>query len=310
MTAPARAITTPTVAARRPGWPRFKRILRTVATYGLLLLLSSFILLPISWMVTAALKPDTAPVFTFPPDWFPTEHFRLETFSEALFNPLNPYILYAFNSFLLCAVNIVGAVISNSLIAYPFARLRFRGREKMFGLLIATMLLPAPVLLLPQFLIFNELGWYGADLPGIGTYASYLPLVVPSFLGNAFFIFLLRQYMRTIPKELDEAARVDGASHLQIYRHIILPLTAPVLVVVAVFTFLGTWNDFFGPVIYILDPQRYPVATALATEVTKVGTKWNIVMAANLVAIIPPLVIYFLSQKRLIGGIASVGIRG
>lgn len=310
MTSPARAIPRPATAARRPGWPRFKRNLRKIALYGVLLLLTSFILLPISWMITAALKPDTAPVFTFPPDWFPTEHFRLDSFREALFNPANSYLLFAFNSFVLCGLNIIGSVISNSLIAYPFARLRFRGRDRLFGLLIATMLLPAPVLLLPQFLIFNELGWYGADLPGIGTYASYLPLVVPSFLGNAFFIFLLRQYMRTIPKELDEAARVDGAGHWQTYRHIILPLTAPALVVVAVFTFLGTWNDFFGPVIYILDPNRFPVAYALATEVTKVGTKWNIVMAANLIAVIPPLVIYFLSQKRLIGGIASVGIRG
>jgi multiple sugar transport system permease protein len=283
-----------------PGLPPGGRLLHAVFVYGLLLLLSAVILLPISWMVTAALKPDTAPVFTYPPEWFPTRYFRLETFYEALFRDGEPYLLFAFNSFVLVAVNICGAVISNSLIAYPFARLRFRGRDVLFTLLVATMLLPAPVLLIPQFLLFFNLGWYG----------TYLPLTVPSFFGNAFFVFLLRQYMRTIPRELDEAARIDGASYWQIFRHVIVPLTLPALTVVAVFTFLGTWNDFFGPLIYIDDPGEYTIALALANEVSRFGTEWNILMAANLIAIIPPLIVYFLSQKRLIGGISSVGIRG
>lgn len=310
MAAPLRTVKRPALLVPGRRVPQIKRYGRQALLYAVLLALSAFILLPISWMITAALKPDTAPVFNLPPDWFPTRYFNLETFREALLSPKNPYLLYAFNSFVLVTVNIIGSVISNSLIAYAFARLRFRGNEKLFGLLIATMLLPAPVLLLPQFLIWNAVGLYGADLPLIGTYGSYLPLVIPSFLGNAFFVFLLRQYMRTIPKDLDEAARMDGAGHWQIYRHIIMPLSAPALTVVAVFTFLGSWNDFMGPVIYITDPQRFPIAYALATEVTKVGTHWNIVMAANLIAIIPPLIIYFLSQRRLIGGIASVGIRG
>jgi multiple sugar transport system permease protein len=291
-----------TLASRRVGrrLPPAGRIAHAALVYGLLLLLSGVILLPISWMITAALKPDTAPVFTYPPEWFPTRYLRIETFYEVLFREDEPYLLFAFNSLVLVSINIVGAVLSNSLIAYPFARLRFRGRDLLFTLLVATMLLPAPVLLIPQFLLFFNLGWYG----------TYLPLTVPSFLGNAFFVFLLRQYMRTIPRELDEAARIDGASYWQIYRHVIVPLTLPALTVVAVFTFLGTWNDFFGPLLYIDDPGEYTVALALANEVSRHGTKWNLLMAANLIAIIPPLVVYFLSQKRLIGGISSVGIRG
>jgi len=154
--------------------------------------------------------------------------------------------------------------------------------------------------LIPQFLLFFNIGWYG----------TYLPLIVPAFTGNAFFVFLLRQYMRTIPRELDEAARIDGAGYFTVYRRIILPLTTPALTVVAVFTFLGTWNDFFGPLIYLQDPEMFTVAVALATQVSRVGVEWNFLMASNLLAIIPPLVIYFFAQNKLIGGIASVGIRG
>ncbi len=294
------SIRTAGVRSRRPLLPRLERLLWASLVYGALLLLALFILLPVGWMLTAALKPDTAPVFTYPPEWLPTRHFEWQTFVRALTDPDEPYLRYAANTAMLVFVNIVGSVVSNSLIAYAFARLRFRGRNLLFGILVATLLLPGPVLLIPQFLIFFNLGWYG----------TYLPLVVPSFLGNAFFVFLLRQYMRTIPRDLDEAARIDGAGHWQIFRHVILPLTAPALTVVAVFTFLGTWNDFFGPLLYLDDPDDFTVAIALATKVSRVGTEWNLLMAANLIAVIPPLVVYFLAQRRLIGGIASVGIRG
>jgi ABC-type glycerol-3-phosphate transport system permease component len=275
-------------------------LLRAVVVYGLLLAFTAFVLFPISWMLTAALKPDTAPIFTVPVEWLPTRYFRWQTFVDALLDPDKPYLLHAFNTMILVLINVTGAVVSNSLVAYPFARLRFRGRNLLFAVLIGTLLLPGPVLLIPQFLLFYNFGWYG----------TYLPLTVPSFTGNAFFIFLLRQYMRRIPPELDEAAKLDGAGYWTIYRRIILPLSAPALTVVAVFTFLGTWNDFFGPLIYLDDPNRFPLAVALATNYSKVGTQWNTLMAANLVSIVPPLVVYFIAQKRLIGGIASVGLKG
>ena len=280
--------------------PPVARFAHAAAVYVLLVLLSAFVLMPIAWMVTAALKPDTAPVFTVPVEWFPTKHFRWQTFTETLLDPDKPYLLHTFNTMILVTANVVGAVVSNSLIAYPFARLRFRGRNILFAVLLGTLLLPGPVLLIPQFLLYYNLGWYG----------TYLPLTVPAFVGNPFFVFLLRQYMRTIPRELDEAARIDGAGHVAIYRRIILPLTAPALTVVAVFTFLGTWNDFFGPLIYLDETEEFPLAVALATNYSRVGTEWNQLMAANLLAMLVPLIVYFLAQKRLIGGIASVGLKG
>jgi multiple sugar transport system permease protein len=274
--------------------------LRSLVLYALILVICLFVLMPIGWMLTAALKPDTAPVFTFPPEWFPTDYWHWRTFQDALTNPDQPFLRYAGNSLFISGCAIVGAVISNSLIAYPFARLRFRGRDKLFTLVIATMLLPGPVLVVPQFLLFFRIGWYG----------TYLPLIVPWFAGNAFYIFLLRQYMRSIPKDLDEAARIDGAGYWEVYWRIVLPLTAPALTVVAVFTFLATWNDFFGPLLYLDDQDQFTVALALATFVRRVGVEWNEMMAANLVAIIPVLLVYFLAQNKLIGGIASVGIKG
>jgi multiple sugar transport system permease protein len=290
-----RRLRLPGLQIRRPA-----DAVHALVVYGLLLAFAAFVLLPISWMVTAALKPDTAPVFTVPVEWFPTRYFRWQTFVDALLDPDKPYLLHTFNTMILVVINVTGAVVSSSLVAYPFARLRFRGRRVLFAILIGTLLLPGPVLLIPQFLLFYNFGWYG----------TYLPLTVPSFAGNAFFIFLLRQYMRRIPRELDEAAKLDGAGYWTIYRRIILPLSAPALTVVAVFTFLGTWNDFFGPLIYLDDPDRFPLAVALATNYSKVGTHWNTLMAANLISIIPPLIVYFIAQKKLIGGIASVGLKG
>jgi ABC-type glycerol-3-phosphate transport system permease component len=299
MTAEARTI--------QEGGFNVRRAAHVAFVYANLILLTLFILLPLGWMLTAALKPDNVPVFTFPPEWFPTEHFEVATFVSALTQPNEPYGRFALNSLLLASLNIVGAVLSNSLIAFAFARLEFRGKNVLFAAVLATMLLPAPVLLIPQFLLFFNIGWYGTV---DGFPAGYLPLIVPAFTGNPFFIFLLRQYMRTIPKDLDEAARIDGAGFWTIYWRIILPLCAPALVVVAVFTFLGVWNDFFGPLLYLDDPQWFTVPLALAREVTRVGTEWNIVMAATLVAMLPPLIVYAFSQNKLMGGIASVGIRG
>lgn len=289
----------PRLAARING-PKLRRYAHAAFVYAALILLTGFILLPVGWMLTAALKPDTAPIFTFPPEFVPTKFFSWDTFSKVLFSEDTPYLRYALNTAFLVFVNMVFAVISNSLIAYAFARLRFRWRDRLFAVLIATMLLPAPVLLIPQFLIFYNIGWYD----------NYLPLTIPTLAGNAFFIFLLRQYMRTIPKDLDEAAQIDGAGHWTIYWRIIMPLTVPALTVVAVFTFLGVWNDFFGPLIYLQNTDLYTVAVALANQRSVVGVKWNELMAANLIAVLPPLLVYFFAQKRLLGGIASVGLKG
>lgn len=268
--------------------------------YAALLALSAVILLPLSWMITVALKPDLTPVFTFPPQWFPTEYWHWENFSRALLDPARPFLRYTLNTLIIVGGNIVGTLFSCSLVAYAFARLRFRSREFLFSLLIITMLIPWQTLMIPQFLMFFHLGWYG----------TYLPLIVPAFFGNAFFIFLIRQYMRTIPRELENAARVDGCNHFQVFWHIILPLCKPVLAVCVVFTFLWTWSDLLGPLIYLDSNEKFTVAIGLANLVTSGDPALNILMAANLIMIVPAVLLYFFAQDKLIGGIASVGLKG
>ena len=154
--------------------------------------------------------------------------------------------------------------------------------------------------MIPQFLMFFHLGWYG----------TYLPLIVPSFFGDAFFIFLIRQYMRTIPRELENAARVDGCNHFQVFWHIVLPLCVPVLAVCVVFVFLGSWNDLLGPLIYLDSNQKFTVAIGMANLVTSGFPALNLLMAANLIMMLPAVLLYFFAQEKLIGGIASVGLKG
>lgn len=281
-----------TSGGRRPGGNAF--------IYAILLLLAAVVILPFGWMLTVALKPDTVPVFTLPPEWFPTQYWEWENFRRALVDSTQPFGRYFLNTTFIVIVNIVGTLFSCSLAAYAFARLRFRGSELLFNILIVTMLIPWQALIIPQFLLFFKLGWYG----------TFLPLLVPSFTGSAFYIFLIRQYMRTFPKDLDDAARIDGAGYFRIYWDIILPLSRPVLMVVVVFVFLGAWSDLLGPLIYLNETNQFTLAIGLANFVTRASTDWNLLMAANLITIIPVLIVYYFAQGKLIGGIAAVGLKG
>lgn len=294
------------IAAVRPVEPapsplryRVRRISYKTLMYALLLGLCSIILLPVGWMLTAALKPDLEPVFTPDPEWFPTEFWEWDNFRRVLTESM-PFLRYMINTMIIVIANILGVILSCSVVGFAFARLRFRGSKVLFYILIVTMLIPWQALMVPQFLFFVKIGWYG----------TYLPLIIPSFTGTAFFIFLIRQYMRTIPKDLDDAARVDGLNTWQIFRRIILPLSTPVLTVCAVFTFLGSWNNLLGPLIYLDSDEKFTVAIGLANLVTRADTPWNLTMAANLVTILPTVIVYFFVQKKLIGGIASVGLKG
>jgi multiple sugar transport system permease protein len=298
--APERAEGPPEVAPGRSVLRyRVRRILYKTLMYVLLLGLCSFIMLPVAWMFTAALKPDLEPVFTPKPEWFPTKFWEWDNFRRVLTESM-PFLRYMINTTIIVVANIFGVLLSCSVVGFAFARLRFRGSKVLFYILIVTMLIPWQALMVPQFLLFVKIGWYG----------TYLPLIVPSFTGSAFFIFLIRQYMRTIPKDLDDAARVDGLNTWQIFWRIILPLSTPVLTVCAVFTFLGSWNNLLGPLIYLDNDEKFTVAIGLANLVTRADTPWNLTMAANLVTILPCVIVYFFVQKRLIGGIASVGLKG
>ena len=296
---PTTGVPSPEVPQRSDGRYRTRRVTYKILMYGILLALVGVILMPVSWALTAALKPDLEPVFTPVPEWFPSEFWEWDNFRRVLVDVM-PFFRYMINTMIIVIASIIGVLISCSLVGFAFARLRFRGSKILFYILIVTMLIPWQALMVPQFLLFVEIGWYGTNLP----------LIVPSFTGVAFFIFLIRQYMRTIPKDLDDAARVDGLNTWQIFWRIILPLSTPVLTVCAVFTFLWRWNDLLGPLIYLDDDSEFTVALGLANLVTLADTPWNLTMAANLVTVIPTVIVYFFVQKKLIGGIASVGLKG
>lgn len=281
-----------------------RKIVHAVFIYSLLIGLGIIILMPLSWMLTAALKAPGEPVYTLPVSWFPTESFHWENFWTVLANNDYPLWRPALNTIMLAALNVTGVLISNTLVAYAFARLEFPRKEFLFKLVILSMLMPGVVLFIPSFLLFNALGWYG----------TYLPLWVGAFFGNSFYIFITRQYMRSFPKDLDEAARIDGATRFGIYWRIILPLSKPVMTLMAVFTILDVWNEFQGPLIYLNDPAKFTLSVALnyfrQSMFSGREPTTNLVMAAALLSVIPMLILYFFSQDELIGGIASVGLKG
>ncbi|MCE0523618.1 MAG: carbohydrate ABC transporter permease [Methylacidiphilales bacterium] len=209
--------------------------------------------------------------------------------------------IFLSNTLTICLLSVVGSVFSNALVAYGFARLKWPGRDWFFAATLATMMIPTPVLMVPIYTIFRSLGWIG----------TLQPLWVPAFFGGAFNIFLMRQFFLTIPEELTEAARIDGCSEWAIFWRIILPLSKPVLAVVALFTFLGGWNDFMGPLLYLTHKHTFTLALALQSYSSRLnGVQWNYLMAASAVIILPIVVLFFLTQKTFIRGIATTGIKG
>lgn len=290
------------VGRRRSVRRRLREFFGSVTGYCVLTVLSLGIVLPLSWMLTVALTPDHTPVFSIPIKWWPTDHWEWDNFVKVLTDPDNPLLQYVGNTVMIVVVTSLGTLFCSAPAAYALARLDFRGKEFMFAIVVITMLIPWQALLIPQFVMFYKIGWFG----------SFLPLLVPSFFGspsNAFFIFLMRQYMRTFPKELDEAVRMDGGGPWRTFWSVILPLSRPVLYVALVFNFLTIWNDLLGPLIYLTNQDQYTIALGMANLTGRGNVGLNSLMAANLIMMLPPLVLYFFVQKRLIGGIASVGIR-
>ncbi|WP_241215251.1 carbohydrate ABC transporter permease [Thermobaculum terrenum] len=257
-----------------------------------------FILVPFFWMVSTALKPASQ-TYIFPPVWIPRPP-RFQNFREVL--DLVPFLTYARNTFIIVASVLVGTLLSCSFSAYGFARLRAPGRDLIFLGLLATMMLPSTVTLVPTYLGFNKLGWIN----------TFKPLIVPAFFGNAYFVFLLRQFYRTIPKDLEDAAKIDGASYYRIWWNIMLPLTTPALATVALFTFVWTYNDFFGPLIYLTDDTKWTIAVALSQfqGSPRIGPQMHLLMAATTLAIVPPVALFLLAQRYFVQGIVMTGIKG
>nr|WP_246351527.1 carbohydrate ABC transporter permease [Deinobacterium chartae] len=280
--------------ALEPRGPRRPlRALWKAAVWLLLAALGLLILAPALWMLSTSLKPDTQ-VFADPPVWIPSP-LEWGNYAKAWMSA--PFTRFALNTVLYAVVVTVATVLSNALIAYGFAKLRFPGRDLMFFTMLATMMIPGMVTMIPQYVLFSKLGWVG----------SYLPLVVPTFFGSAFYVFLMRQYFLGIPNELSEAARVDGASELWIWWRVILPLSKPALAAVAIFTFDGAWNDYVGPLLYLNDESLYTLQVGLAMFRSSFDVQWQYLMAASVIVLIPVVIIFFLFQKYFIEGASFSG---
>lgn len=275
--------------------------LQRFAVHVCLLGLAIPAILPLIWMVSTSLKADhqiytadaAQATITLGSLW-PTP-MHPENYLYAM--QTVPIVVYLRNTLFLCLINVIGAVSASAIVAYGFARIKFRGSTFWFGLMIATMALPGQVTMIPVFTLFRELGWYG----------TYLPLTVPAFTGGAFFIFLLTQFFKTLPEELSEAARVDGAHEWTIFFRLVLPLAKPALATVALFQFLGTWNDFFGPLLYINDPMKYTLAYGLQRFLSQYGGMWAELMAASTMFTLPIIILFFFAQRTFIQGIATTG---
>lgn len=265
--------------------------------YGLLIFVALLMLFPFFWLVSSSLKAQLD-IFTYPPKWIPNP-IIWQNYVDAM--TFRPFGLYLRNSLAIAALNVTAVVFTSSLCAYGLARIRFWGRNLWFSIVIATLLLPNIVTLVPQFIIFTRLGWIN----------TILPLTVPIFFGGgAFNIFLLRQFFRTIPEELADAARIDGCSEFGIYWRIMMPLSRPALITVGIFTFLASWNDLIGPLVYLRSPDTYTVAIGLAQFRGAMTTRWDLQMAAATMMILPVVILFFLAQRHFIKGIVMTGLKG
>jgi multiple sugar transport system permease protein len=251
---------------------------------------------PFYWMVVTALK-ETPELRQFPPSLIPSA-WAFGNFIEAM--EFIDFPRMFMNSLVITAGTTIGAVISNTIVAYGFSRIQWPGRDFLFYVVIATIFIPFPVIMVALFDIFAKIGWVN----------SYNPLIVPAFFGNPFYIFLLRQFMLTIPKDLSDAARVDGANEFQIFLHVILPLTVPAVVVVAIFASIGAWNEFLTPLIYLQDENKYPLSIGLSLFRSTHDVSFNLLMAAATLVVIPVVLLFIFFQKFFIEGITVGGIKG
>ena len=267
--------------------------------YALLICGGVICFIPLGWMLSTSLKmPGTE--FTFPPELIPRP-VVWSNYIDAVTRPGHPFFLYTRNSVVITLAATLGTVLTSSFVALGFARIRFRGRDFWFIILLSTLMLPDVVRLIPSFILFKLLGWID----------TLLPLIVPFWFGvNAFYVFLIRQYFRTIPLELDEAALMDGASYLRIYWQVLLPISGAVLGAVTIFSVLSHWNDFLEPLIYTNSVDLRTIALGLRFFMSRTGTDWNQLMAASILMLAPVLVLFFSMQRYFIRGIHMTGFGG
>ena len=273
------------------GYSRPRRVIST----AILVFFATLFLIPLLWMLSSSLKPSYA-MLNVPPTLFPNP-VKWSNYPEAL--SIVPFGRFMGNSLLISVVTVIGHLFSCTLVAYGFARLRAPGKNVLFLVVLATMMLPYPVTMVPTFMLFHALGWID----------TFLPLTVPAFFGSPFYIFLLRQFFLTLPPELEDAARIDGANTFQIITRIVVPLSGPALATTAIFTFQATWNDFLGPLIYLGNQKLYTVTLGLNQFRQSYTTDWAYLMAASLVIVLPVVLLYFFAQRAFVEGLAFSGVK-
>ena len=284
-----------------PGPRRKRRTLRatgaSISKHAVLIVLSAMFALPLVWMVGTSFK-TAQQALQLPVVWWP-HPFLWDNYPD-LFRAL-PYFRFFLNTFLYAGITIVGVCVSSSLVAYGFSRLRWPGRNAVFYVMLMTLILPFVCTLIPLFVMYKRFGWIG----------TYLPLEIPTFFGSSVFsTFLLRQFFMTIPQALSDAARIDGANEFYIYSRIILPLAKPALAAVILFQFVYCWNDYLGPLVYISNQNSYPVSLGLDLILGEYTTNWAWVMAGATAATAPIVILFFLTQRTFIQGIALTGTKG
>jgi multiple sugar transport system permease protein len=290
------AIELPRQTVTQPNTRATKDALRGILIHILLIPAAIVFLLPFLWMLSTALKPDSQ-LYAYPPIWIPNP-LQWENFPKTV--TFVPFFLYLRNTLIISLSSMVGVVISSALAAYSLARIRWPGRHLLFLMTIATLMLPSQVTLIPVFLVFKNLGWVG----------DFRPLILPQFFGFAYYIFLMRQFFMSIPNELSEAAYIDGANEWRIFWSVILPLAKPALATVAVFQFIRSWTDYINPLIYLNDQNLYTLQLGLQQYSSQYGREWGLLMAAAVLITLPPIIIFFLTQRTFVQGVTLTGIKG
>lgn len=271
---------------------------KTVLVHLALLIGAVAVLFPICWMLSTSLKPPDQ-VRTFPPSWIPRPFMWSNYVNAVTIFPV-PFYIFVWNSLFMGLGICAGTLLSNPIVAYAFARLRFRGSRVLFILVLATMMLPGQVTMIPLFMMFSKIGWVN----------SYKPLIVPAFFGNAYFVFLLRQFFSTIPREMDDAAKIDGCGILGVFFRILLPMAKPALGITAIFALTWAWNDFMGPLIYISEMKMYPLSIALSFLRGTYRVLWSELMVVSFIAMLPPVTLFFIAQRHYVQGIVVSGLKG
>lgn len=268
---------------------------KTAVSYVVLILIGMFFIFPFIWLIDTSLKSD-AQIFTFPPKWIP-KPLLISNYTKAL--TTIPFMHYVWNTVKIVIFAVLGNVLSAPMIGYAFSKLHWKGRDKVFILVLATMMLPFQITMIPLYSMYVKIGWIN----------SILPLVVPDFFGKAFFIFLMRQFLMTIPDDLSEAARIDGASEFRIFLQVIMPLAKPALVTVGLFSFIWSWTDFMGPLIYLTDSSKWTISLGLSQFTSSHGLDWSLLMAGSAMFMLPMIILFFLMQKVFIEGITMSGLK-